>query len=174
MALAGISVRILDCSMQPPSPSLPDPLPDPLSPDDGRSLPTEGLDSQGLSLDQELIALEQALQELKTRHIQVQQDQQTYADLTHRRTEVQAALQQQATPTLQAELKQIETKLHELSYALESQLLSWASFQKPFWQILRFGGLGLVLGWGLAFWALQSPPTEPQQRPVPTEYRGKS
>lgn len=120
------------------------------------------------------MAIEQALQALKTRYTQVQQDQQTQADLINRRTEAQASLQQQATPELQAELKQIEEKLHELSYALESQLLSWASFQKPFWQILRFGGLGLVLGWGLAFWVLQSPPPEPQRQPVPTEYRGKS
>jgi len=30
---------------------------------------------------------------------------------------------------------------------LESQLFSWTSLKRPFWQIIRFGGLGVVIGW---------------------------
>lgn len=50
------------------------------------------------------------------------------------------------------ELDQLEERIESLRITLESQLLSWREASEPFWQIVRFGGLGLVIGWALGFW----------------------
>ncbi len=47
------------------------------------------------------------------------------------------------------ELAQIQDRVEALKVTLESQLLSWREVQEPFWQIVRFVGLGLVIGWFL-------------------------
>jgi hypothetical protein len=131
-----------------------------------------------VTFEQELAAVETALQELRARHTQVQQDQHTQAQLHARQAEVKQALAQQPTPELsaklQAELRQISDQLDTLSTQLESQLLSWATAGKPFWKILRFSGLGLITGWGLALWVLGSaPPPSPSTPPTPQEYQGR-
>ncbi len=149
---------------------LPEPQPEPQSETTAAPSATLTLDQ---AFDQELATVETALRDLQTRHSQVQQAQQSQTQLLEQREQVQQALQQGVTPELQSELQQIDEKLADLSYTLESQLLNWASAQKPFWQILRFVGLGLVLGWGLAFWVLRSPQPESPVLPPPTEYQGK-
>ncbi|MEL6161298.1 MAG: hypothetical protein AAFQ40_09495 [Cyanobacteria bacterium J06623_5] len=50
------------------------------------------------------------------------------------------------------ELAQLQDRLEALKVTLESQLLSWREMQEPFWQIVRFVGLGLVVGWFLRGW----------------------
>ena len=50
------------------------------------------------------------------------------------------------------ELAQLEERIESLKITLESQLLSWKQASEPFWQIVRYGGLGLLVGWGLGFW----------------------
>ncbi|MGB3672537.1 MAG: hypothetical protein WA783_09380 [Phormidesmis sp.] len=47
------------------------------------------------------------------------------------------------------ELAQLQDRIEALKVTLESQLLSWREVQEPFWQIVRFVGLGLVIGWFL-------------------------
>ena len=47
------------------------------------------------------------------------------------------------------ELAQMQDRVEALKVTLESQLLSWREVQEPFWQIFRFVGLGLVIGWFL-------------------------
>jgi hypothetical protein len=46
---------------------------------------------------------------------------------------------------------QADTESFELELA--SRVLSWQHLQEPFWQAVRFGGLGLVVGWFLAWLA---------------------
>ncbi|MCA1993960.1 MAG: DUF2203 domain-containing protein, partial [Coleofasciculus sp. S288] len=48
---------------------------------------------------------------------------------------------------LQAELKRIKEELETIELNLESRLFSWGSLKEPFWQAVRFGGLGVVIGW---------------------------
>ena len=110
------------------------------------------------AFEQELAQVEASLQELKARYAQVQRDQAEQAQLQATRDRLQAAKQ----PTLQAELQQVNDRLDELAVSLESQLFSWGSLREGFWQILRFGGLGVVIGWFLAFAVLQAPQPEPQ------------
>ena len=50
------------------------------------------------------------------------------------------------------ELAQLEERIESLKITLESQLLSWREASEPFWQIVRYAGLGLVVGWALGFW----------------------
>ncbi|EKQ71101.1 hypothetical protein OsccyDRAFT_1423 [Leptolyngbyaceae cyanobacterium JSC-12] len=123
---------------------------------------TDGQQPEDLEFDQELANVERSLQELKQRYIQVQQDLETQAQLQERQEIVKRQIKQHATPQLKAELTQIETQLEELEVNLESRLFTWGSLRESFWQIVRFGGLGIVIGWFLAFAVLQEPrPTSP-------------
>ncbi len=65
-------------------------------------------------------------------------------------TEAQVKITQGHLP--KAELKRLQKQLENLEDTLESQLLSWNNLKEPFWQVLRFVGLGLVLGWFFRGW----------------------
>lgn len=47
----------------------------------------------------------------------------------------------------QAELTQLQQAVEEFETTLASHLLSWTQLREPFWQAVRYGGLGLVGGW---------------------------
>ena len=44
------------------------------------------------------------------------------------------------------QLQEISDRLEQLEADLESRLLSWSSLREPFWQIVRFGGIGVIIG----------------------------
>lgn len=44
------------------------------------------------------------------------------------------------------QLQELESRLEEIEGEIESRLISWSSFQEPFWQVVRFVGLGIVIG----------------------------
>lgn len=114
------------------------------------------------NFEQELVEVERSLQELKDRYSQVQQAQTAQAPLQQRQEQVKRQLQHTDSPELKAELQHIQDSLDDLELKLESGLFSW---EKPFWQIIRFGGLGLVLGWLMAIAVLQVPQPAPQPAP---------
>jgi small-conductance mechanosensitive channel len=143
------------------------PSPEPLHNPGDRSANAE------LTFEQELAAAEQALQDLKARYTQVQQDQAQQAQLQQRRDRLQQALEQSAgadlRTALKVELKQVQAQLDELEINLESQLFSWTSLKEPFWQVMRFGGLGVAIGWFLAFLVINAPqPAPPTPAPTPS------
>ena len=95
-----------------------------------------------------------------------EQDWQTFdADLTQLETSIvvlrqrfeqqRALLQQQRQieqqlqmPGLSTqEISSLQHRLETLELQLESQLFDWQALQEPFWQAVRFGGIGIVLGW---------------------------
>jgi hypothetical protein len=94
-----------------------------------------------------LAETERSLAALKERYAQVQQDTQRQAELKERLNEIKREQRGQQSPQLKAELKQIQSQLETIELNLESQLFSWGSLKEPFWQAVRFGGLGLVIGW---------------------------
>lgn len=47
----------------------------------------------------------------------------------------------------QDELNQLQQTVEEFEATLASHLLNWSQLQEPFWQAVRYGGLGLVGGW---------------------------
>lgn len=129
----------------------------PPSPDD-RSLPAATSSSssepdEAIDFDQSLKELEQSLLLLKARYAQIQLDQQRQQDLQQRKAQIEKQLQYSTSPPtqleLKRELKQTRQRLEELELALESQLFSWNGMKQVFWQSVRFGGLGVVLGWVL-------------------------
>ncbi|MEM9807333.1 MAG: hypothetical protein AAF959_18875 [Cyanobacteria bacterium P01_D01_bin.56] len=66
------------------------------------------------------------------------------------RAEAQAHITQGHLP--RAELTRLKKQIETLEETLENQLLSWNNLKEPFWQVLRFVGLGLVLGWFFRGW----------------------
>ncbi|BAY27293.1 hypothetical protein NIES2100_71160 [Calothrix sp. NIES-2100] len=94
---------------------------------------------------QELEEVERSLVSLKERYTQVQSDKEHKAQLQQRRQDLQH--NKNPTPEIKAELRQIKQQLEVLEINLESQLFSWRSFKKPFWQAVRFGGMGVIIGW---------------------------
>jgi flagellar biosynthesis GTPase FlhF len=115
-------------------------------------------------IEQAIADLEQSLQSLKERYIQIQQDQQQQVHLQQRVDQLSQQFKQQPQLHLKAELAQLQEQLDTLEVNLESRLLSWKSFREPFWQVVRFGGVGLLLGWVLAFIVFKSP------QPTPTQF----
>ena len=94
-----------------------------------------------------LLDTERSLIALKERYAQVKQDQQRQAELQQRLKQVKRELPSNHSPGLKAELKQIQEQLEAIELNLESQLFTWGSLKEPFWQAVRFGGLGIVVGW---------------------------
>jgi hypothetical protein len=104
--------------------------------------------------------LETKLADLKHRYQQVQTDDAAWTELQARQQVVQSRGQSLA---VQQELQEIA----DLEQLLESQLLTileqvlenhevlagWSNlFHDLFWNTVRFGGLGLLIGWRLKTW----------------------
>ncbi|NEQ48545.1 MAG: hypothetical protein F6K11_00190 [Leptolyngbya sp. SIO3F4] len=66
------------------------------------------------------------------------------------RSQIQSTITQGHLP--KAELTRLKKQLATLEETLENQLMSWNNLKEPFWQVLRFVGLGLVLGWFFRGW----------------------
>jgi NifB/MoaA-like Fe-S oxidoreductase len=104
-----------------------------------------------LEFDREIAELEQTLADLKHRHADTQLAAQEQVVLTRQRNE----LKQKGTnhPEVKQELQLIRSRLAELDLTLESRLLNeWKLMWEPFWQAVRFGGFGIIIGWVLASW----------------------
>ena len=119
-----------------------------------------------IEFEQTLSTIERSLLALKERYGAVQTAEIEQENLTKHRQEIEAQWQENQLPELEQELQHINEQLQELSVTLESYLLSEPALQdlfwkglrqgilgEAFWQIVRFGGAGLVLGWLLKSWA---------------------
>ncbi|AFZ60869.1 hypothetical protein H6G54_22950 [Anabaena cylindrica FACHB-243] len=102
-------------------------------------------ENQQPDFEQELEEVETSLRLLKERYAQVQQDQQQKAQWQQELKNLKQNKKQ--SPEIKSELKRIQKQLEALELNLESQLFSWNSLKRPFWQAVRFGGLGVIIGW---------------------------
>ncbi|BAY87170.1 hypothetical protein NIES267_66880 [Calothrix parasitica NIES-267] len=110
-------------------------------------------------LEQEILLVEQSIDGLKRRYAQMLHDKQRQIELVRRFDEIKKEMQKTTSQSLKAELKQIKEKLESLDNALglfsESYLVLFGGsviFTKSglkdlFWQVVRFGGLGVIIGW---------------------------
>jgi hypothetical protein len=101
--------------------------------------------------DREIAELEQRISTLKHRQTDTLLAAQEQIVLVRQRNE----LKQKGTnrPEVKQELQMIRSRLDELDLALESRLLNeWELMWEPFWQAVRFGGLGIAIGWFIASW----------------------
>lgn len=126
----------------------PPPDPDHTSP---KLRPTSPEADEAIDFEQQLREVEQSLLLLKVRYAQVQADQHRQEELQQRKEQVERQLQHSRSNSeqaeLKAELKQIRQQLEDLEVSLESKLFSWSGLKEVFWQAVRFGGVGVVLGW---------------------------
>jgi hypothetical protein len=106
-------------------------------------------ENQEREFEQELLFVERSLEALKERYTQVQRDLSQRIELQQRRNQ----LRHKKLPEMKAELRQIKQQLSMLELNLESQLFSWGSLKEPFWQAVRFGGMGVIIGWILKSFA---------------------
>jgi hypothetical protein len=106
---------------------------------------SESSDGENKSLEfkQGLEEIEQALLALRERYHQVECDRNLQGELQQRASE----LRQSKLPEMKAELQHIQQQLEVLEINLESSLFGWHSVKDPFWQIVRFTGLGVIIGW---------------------------
>ena len=85
--------------------------------------------------------------------MEVEQNQALQSQLRQREAELKQELRR--TPgyersrrqPLRTELQHIQQQLDGIELHLESQLFSFSSLKEPFWQAVRFGGLGIIIGW---------------------------
>lgn len=90
------------------------------------------------SFDAALTQLETSVEVLRQRFNQVQ-------ELQAQKAQIEENMQVSGlSPEV---LKQLQQRLHDLEIQLESQVFDWRSLREPFWQAVRYGGLGVVLGW---------------------------
>lgn len=104
-----------------------------------------------IEFDREIAELEQAIVDLKQRQVDIQLAtreqvvlQRQHNELTH---------QGSKHPEVKQELELIRSRLEQLEITLESRLLNeWKLMWEPFWQAVRFGGLGIAIGWFISTW----------------------
>jgi chromosome segregation ATPase len=111
--------------------------------------PSPPATNQSQTFEDSLTAVDQSLQALKERYAQVQRDRQRREELGNRYEDIRRIPKGDRTPELKQELDRITQQIEELEIALESELFSLGSLKEPFWQAVRFGGLGVVVGWVL-------------------------
>lgn len=111
--------------------------------------PSSPASNEAQTFEASLATVDQALQALKDRYAQVQRDRQRREELGNRYEDIRRIPKGDRTPELKQELDRISQQIEELEIALESELFSLGSLKEPFWQAVRFGGLGIVIGWVL-------------------------
>ncbi len=109
--------------------------------------PESSTDATNVDIEGSIAEVEAALIAIKQRYTQIESDRQRQAELKHRLEEIRPRLANNKLPELQAELKEIKAQLETIEVSLESQLFTVNVFKEPFWQAVRFGGLGIVIGW---------------------------
>ncbi|MBD2579864.1 DUF2203 domain-containing protein [Oscillatoria sp. FACHB-1406] len=100
-------------------------------------------------LDEAIARLERSLLEFKERYSQVRRDLQRQTELQQERVQLRGS----RNTEMRSQLRAIERELESLEINLESRLFNWRSLWHPFWQAVRFGGLGIAIGWALKAWA---------------------
>lgn len=111
------------------------------------SSPDPKTDPENPDFEQALLELEESFQALKNRYNQIQHDQQRKIELQQQQQHLKQQLRQNRSASLHQELQQLQQQLEAIELNLESSLFSWGSLKEPFWQAVRFGGLGIIVGW---------------------------
>ena len=100
-----------------------------------------------LEFDREITELAAAISALKQRQVEIELAEREQVVLERQRNELKH--KGSKSPEVKQELEQIRSRLEELDLILESRLLNmW----EPFWQAVRFGGLGIAIGWFISTW----------------------
>lgn len=102
-----------------------------------------------LPSDEELASFEREMKETADEFLRVRD---RFFAIRRAKAKYEQATQIDQSTLPKEEIAQLEERIESLKIALESQLLSWREASEPFWQIVRYVGLGLVAGWFLQQW----------------------
>ncbi|KAI9134597.1 hypothetical protein [Acaryochloris sp. CCMEE 5410] len=96
-----------------------------------------------------LTEAENTLQQIRDRYLEITTAQAEKAQLEKKLAAVQTdrsakAQTEQDLAALQTELEQIQDQIQTLGMTLESQLWKWHDLKEPFWQFIRYFGLGFA------------------------------
>lgn len=108
---------------------------------------TSSSDHDDFDLGNAIFELESAIARLKERYNQVETDKNRQQELTTEKEELEKQLKRNSHNSIKSEIKLINQELEEIELRLESELFKWSSLKEPFWQIIRFGGVGIIIGW---------------------------
>lgn len=98
-------------------------------------------------VEQSLNTLEESLESLKRRYTDVLSAKAQRSELIAQYNRTQDEVRRHRTAKLKAELNDLQHQINEVEVVLESQLFSWSSLKEPFWMGVRFGGIGVLIGW---------------------------
>ena len=103
--------------------------------------------NETMDFDREIAELETAISTLRHRQADIELAERERVVLERQRNELKS--RGVKYPEAKQELQMIRSRLEELDLILESRLLNmW----EPFWQAVRFGGLGIAIGWFISTW----------------------
>jgi hypothetical protein len=112
-----------------------------------QSSPPHPSHNDDIDFEEALADVERQWESLVERYAQIKRDRDRQAQLENRREDIWEQTRENPLPELKEELGRIKRELETIEVNLESSLFSWGSLKEPFWQAVRFGGLGIVLGW---------------------------
>ncbi len=102
-----------------------------------------------VSIEEQITEIEASLDKIKQRYQQIEIDNLRKTELIEQKSAIKEKLPKNKQDSLKSELQYIEDELNEIEVRLESELFKWSNFIEPFWQIVRFVGIGIVIGWFL-------------------------
>ena len=101
-----------------------------------------------IEIEEEISNLEVSLDKIKQRYQQIKLDQGRKDELINRQQEIKQEIAANNPPdSLKSELNYIKNELAEIEVRLESELFQWSHLSEPFWQAVRFVGIGIIIGW---------------------------
>jgi hypothetical protein len=120
----------------------------------------ERMAKENSEIEKTLGELEESLFTLREAYIQSRQDEQQQAELRQQRRELRKKGKKEKQEAggdnkgkdskkdpIKAELRLLERQIDDLDHKIASRFVDITIFQDQFWQIVRFAGLGLVIGW---------------------------
>ena len=106
-------------------------------------------DTPEFDITEAIANIEASLEKVKARHQQIILDRAKKEELLERKKEIKKLAKNNHQVSLKSELHFLEEELTQIEVRLESELFKWSSLNEPFWQIVRFVGIGVILGWFL-------------------------
>jgi hypothetical protein len=105
-------------------------------------------DSSEFNIIDAIANVEASLEKIKQRHQQIIEDQSRKSELKNRQQEIKELKKENNhQDSIKSELHYIQEELTEIEIRLETELFQWSSLIEPFWLMVRFGGIGVILGW---------------------------
>jgi septation ring formation regulator EzrA len=101
-----------------------------------------------VDLETAIADVEASLTKIKARYQQVKKDKARKLELEAIKEQLKVQqVDNSSREPIKSELHYLEQELAEIEIRLESELFKWSSLSEPFWQAVRFGGIGVIIGW---------------------------